>query len=264
MGWLRIAFKMAALLAVTGAAAFTSSSARILSFGRLRPSAWVGSRACAVWSKLACRILRVRRTVRGGPDGVPFVVAANHLTYLDIWVLGSIYPSIFVAKREISRWPVFGWVARNAGTLFVDRETARDVIRVGKEMADHLEASISLTVFPEGGTSLGDEIRPFMSSILEPAAHAGVPCFAASIHYETPGVHDPPSETICWSGGKPPFLNHLIGVMRLSRVEATVTFSNAPVRSSDRKELARRLWEDAQRDFVPIRRRPAQVSACAP
>lgn len=256
MNLLRVFLKMSALLLVTAGSALAAAAARALSRGRLRPSAWAGSRACAVWSKLACAILGIRRSVRGRPEGVPFLVAANHLTYLDIWVLGSLYPSIFVAKREISGWPIFGWVARNAGTLFVDRDAARDVVRVARLMSDHLAAGISLSVFPEGGTSHGETVRPFMSSILEPAARFGVPCYAASISYETPGVADPPTRTICWSGGKPPFFHHLLGVMKLPRVEATVIFSEAPVRSSDRKELARRLWEEAQQTFVPIRREP--------
>ncbi len=213
---------------------------------------------------MACRILGVRRNVRGRPEGASFLVAANHLTYLDIWVLGSLYPSVFVAKREIARWPVFGWVARAAGTLFVDRDAARDVVRVGKLMGDRLAAGVPLTVFPEGGTSRGDLVRPFVSSILEPAARIGAPCYSASIGYETPGVVDPPSRTICWSGGRPPFLRHLIGVMKLRRIEATVIFSAVPVRSSDRKELARRLWEETQRTFVPIRQGPFPAPGCAP
>lgn len=250
---IRIAWKLGALLLVTAASALTAATARLLSFGRLSWAARAGSRACGAWSSLACAILGIRRTTLGRPQDPPFVVAANHLTYLDIWVLGSLYPSIFVAKREISAWPVFGWVARNAGTLFVDRDTARDVIRVAALMREHLAAGISLTVFPEGGTSHGESVRPFMSSILEPAARATVPCYAASISYETPGVADPPTRTICWSGGKPPFFYHLLGVMQLGRIEATVTFSSVPIVCSDRKELARLLWEDSQRTFVPIR-----------
>ena len=255
---------MSALLAVTATSALVAASARALTLGRTERAAWWGSRACATWARLACAILRVQRIVRGGPQGEPFLVAANHLTYLDIWVLGSLYPSVFVAKREISGWPVFGWVARNSGTLFVDRESSRNLVEVGEVMARHLAAGVSLTVFPEGGTSRGDQIRPFTSSILEPAARVGVPCYAASITYETPGVVDPPSKTICWSGGKPPFLHHLVEVMKLRRIEAHVAFSPVPVRSADRKELARRLWEDASRTFVPIRQEALPAPECAP
>jgi len=260
----RLSLKMTSLLLVTVASALVAAAARMLCLGRVRPSAWTGSRACAAWSKMACRILGIRRNVRGRPEGASFLVAANHLTYLDIWVLGSLYPSVFVAKREIAGWPVFGWAAWAAGTLFVDRDAARDVVRVGQLMGDRLAVGVPLTVFPEGGTSRGDLVRPFTSSILEPAARIGAPCYAASIRYETPDVAEPPSRTICWSGGKPPFLRHLLGVMKLNRIEATVIFSAAPVRSSDRKELARRLWEETQQTFVPIRQEPLPAPGCAP
>jgi 1-acyl-sn-glycerol-3-phosphate acyltransferase len=249
----RTLLKLSALLLVTAAAAVAAWVTNAASFGRLGPAARAGSRLCSWWSRAACRILGLRRDVRGNPAGRPFLVAANHLTYLDIWVLGSLYPSIFVAKREISGWPVFGWVARTAGTLFVDRDVARDVIRAGRLMENHLRAGIPLTVFPEGGTSHGESVRPFLSSILEPAARLKVPCFAASISYETPGEPRPPSRTICWSGGKPPFFTHLIGVLRLRRIDVRVTFSERPVEDPDRKELARRLEDEVRRTFEPVR-----------
>jgi 1-acyl-sn-glycerol-3-phosphate acyltransferase len=146
-----------------------------------------------------CAILSVRRDVLGNvPSGGAFLVAANHLSYLDILVLGSLYPSLFLAKREIASWPLFGWVAKGAGTLFIDREQAKDVVRAGREMSERLELGLPLTIFPEGRSSRGVEILPFQPSLLEPAARAGVPCFAASISYETPGAKLPPSRTICW------------------------------------------------------------------
>lgn len=249
---MRIAVKLSALFVVTAVAALGAWVTTLLSFGRLRASATMGSRLCSWWSRAACRILSVRRVVRGKPSGEPFLVAANHLTYMDIWVLGSLYPSIFVAKREISGWPVFGWVARTAGTLFVDRDVARDVVRAGRIMQEHLLAGIPLTVFPEGGTSHGEAVRPFLSAILDPAAKLSTPCFAASISYHTPD-EPPPSVSVCWSGGKPPFFRHLLGVMALSRIEARVTFADEPIRAADRKELARRLEEQVRQTFEPVR-----------
>jgi 1-acyl-sn-glycerol-3-phosphate acyltransferase len=259
---IRIVLKLPALLLVTAGSALAAAAARALFLGRVPAAPRWGSRFCLIWSRLACAILGVRRVVRGRPAGEPFVVAANHLSYLDIWVLGSLYPSIFVAKREISGWPFFGWVARNSGTLFVDRESGRDVVRAGKAMAEHLDGGISLTVFPEGGTSPGDAVRPFLSSILEPAARLETPCFAASITYETPGATEPPTRTICWSGGKPPFFYHLLGVLRLRQIDAFVTFSPVPYRSADRKELARTLWEETSRTFIPVRHERLPAAEC--
>jgi len=253
--------KLTALLLVTVAASISAWITTAASFGRLGPAARAGSILCSWWSRWACRILGLRRIVHGMPAGAPFLVASNHLTYIDIWVLGSLYPSIFVAKREISRWPVFGWVARTAGTLFVDREVARDVVRAGRRMEDHLRAGIPLTVFPEGGTSHGEDVRPFLSSILEPAARLNVPCYAASLSYDTPGDAPPPSRSICWSGGNPPFFKHLLGVLALRRIEVRVTFSDEPIQSTDRKELARKLEDEVRRTFAPVRQDAAAAGS---
>ncbi len=73
------------------------------------------------WSWFACRVIGIRITIRGSmpPSGL---LVSNHLTYLDVLVLSSIRPCVFVAKREVVGWPFFGWLARAAGTIFVDRE----------------------------------------------------------------------------------------------------------------------------------------------
>ena len=144
-------------------------------------------------------------------------------------------------------------IARGAGTLFVDRDQPRDVVRVGSDMRSHLGAGIPLTLFPEGRSSRGIAVLPFLPSLLEPAARAGVPCYAASLSYETPGSADPPAETVCWHDSTVQFVPHILRMMRLARIEATVSFARNPFRSNDRKELAQRLWEDVHRGFVPMR-----------
>ena len=196
------------------------------------------------------------------PEGNPFVVAANHVSYVDILVLGSIYRSQFVAKQEIRSWPAFGWISRAAGTLFVNRDNPRDAVRVIRAIRGHLADGISITLFPEGGTSPGDEVRPFLPTLLEPAAGSGAPCYAASLTYETSDAGVTPGDTICWHDGSN-FVKHFLGIMALRKIEARVSFSERPVRSSDRKELAQKLWEDARDSFVPIRREPVS-RRCVP
>ena len=118
--------------------------------------------------------------MEGTPPRGLFLLASNHLSYLDIMVLGSLAPSLFVAKSEIRSWPLFGWISRGAGTLFVDRERPKDVVRVGGEMVERLEAGLSLTLFPEGKSTRGVDVQPFMPSLLEAAARTGVACHAVS------------------------------------------------------------------------------------
>jgi 1-acyl-sn-glycerol-3-phosphate acyltransferase len=248
--------RVVAVVAATMLAVSVPLAVRLVTFNARRPVARVGSVASWLWSRSLCRILGIEVIVTGRPEGDPFVVASNHVSYVDILVLGSIYRSQFVAKQEIRSWPVFGWVSRAAGTLFVNRSNPRDAVRVIRTIRGHLANGIPITLFPEGGTSPGDEIRPFLPTLLEPAAGSGVPCYAASLSYETPVDPVTPGEAVCWHDGSN-FVKHFLGIMALGAIEARVSFSKKPVRSSDRKELARKLWEDARDSFVPIRREAA-------
>lgn len=253
MRWLRIAYKLPAVLATTVFFAAIPALARLVAPGRRRAVARLGAWSCRSWSRAMCAILSVRRDVDGPiPHEGVFLVAANHVSYLDILVLGSLYPSHFLAKREIASWPFFGWIARGAGTLFVDRDQARDVVRAGREMSDRLELGLPLTIFPEGRSSRGVEILPFQPSLLEPAARAGVPCWAASISYETPGSLTAPSRTVCWHDSES-LLIHFPRLVGLNEVVARVRFARASVTSEDRKALAMALWENANATFTPVR-----------
>jgi 1-acyl-sn-glycerol-3-phosphate acyltransferase len=249
---IRILWRIPACIVVTAFFAALTPIARLA--GRDAAGvARLGARFAGRWGRVLCAILGVERRIEGVvPDGPAFLVASNHLSYLDILVLGSIYPSLFVAKREIATWPLFGWVARGAGTIFVDRERPKDVIRAGREMTATLVGGVPLTIFPEGRSSAGTTILPFLPSLLEPAAQAGVACHAASISYETPGSPEPPSDTVCWHDGSS-FPAHFVRLAGLGRIVARVRFASTPVRSADRKELARTLWESANRSFEPVR-----------
>jgi 1-acyl-sn-glycerol-3-phosphate acyltransferase len=241
----------ATLLATFGSVALPLLG-RLVLVGHPRAIARLGAWSTSLWGRTMCAILGVERDVRGAipKDGV-FLVAANHLSYLDILVLGSLYPSLFVAKDEIATWPVFGWVARAAGTLFIDRNDARDVVRAGREMSEHLALGVALTIFPEGRATSGAEVLPFLPSLLEPAAKAGVPCWAASLTYETPGSTFSPATTICWYD-RSSFPAHFVRLSGLKRIVARVHFAPAPVSSSSRKELAKALQERVSLHFEPI------------
>jgi len=251
--WLRMAYKLPAVAVTTAFFALLPALARLAAPGRPRAVGRIGASCCRLWSRALCAILGVRREVLGPvPGDGTFLVASNHVSYLDIVVLGSLYPSVFLAKREIASWPLFGWIARGAGTLFVDRELARDVVRAGREMSDRLALGLPLTIFPEGRSSRGVEILPYQPSLLEPAARAGIPCWAASISYETPGSTLAPSRTICWHDSES-LLTHFPRMAGLRRVVARVRFSDVPILSDDRKALAAGLWERSNASFAPVR-----------
>ncbi len=120
------------------------------------------------WCRFACRVLGIRVTTLGAMPRSGLLVC-NHLSYLDIIVLSSIRPCIFVAKRDVAGWPLFGWLAHAAGTIFVDRQrplaTAFAVNRIHAAIA----TGLPVVLFPEGTSSDGSTVLPFKSSLLESA-----------------------------------------------------------------------------------------------
>src|SRR5262249_40072572 len=101
------------------------------------------------WCRFACLVLGIRVRTRGSMPSSGLLVS-NHLSYLDIIVLSSIRPCVFVAKCDVARWPLFGWLARAAGTIFVDRDRRF----CGTKAIDLIRQAIAggslVVLFPEG------------------------------------------------------------------------------------------------------------------
>ena len=119
-----------------------------------------------VYHGLCRRIFGVRVVVTGTPsERHPTLFVSNHVSYLDITVLGSLIGGSFVAKAEVARWPLFGWLAKLQRTVFVDRQRA-STLNQNQEMRRRLTAGDSLVLFPEGTSSDGNRVLRFKSSLL--------------------------------------------------------------------------------------------------
>jgi len=113
----------------------------------------------------------------------PMLLAANHISWLDIVLMLASSPCHFVAKSEIARWPLLGRLTRAAGTLFIARDSARDALRVVHHMADELRAGAVLAVFPEGTTSDGLRLLPFHANLFQAAISADAPVQAVALQF---------------------------------------------------------------------------------
>lgn len=201
--------------------------------------------ARAHWLKIICgRVLRVLgvRVIASGSAEAGVLIVPNHLGYLDILVMASLTPLVFVAKKEVRSWPVFGWFAARAGTQFIDRGRRGDVVRVGEELTPLIESGLSVVVFLEGTSSDGRGVLPFKASLLEPAVRQGWRVMPAGISYGVPSGRSAELE-IAWWGDMtlPP---HLVNLFTLQWVEARVRWGTAQAASGDRKELATTLREE--------------------
>jgi 1-acyl-sn-glycerol-3-phosphate acyltransferase len=208
--------------------------------GGLRPRAWAAVHDGSVrgWARGVARILGMRVTVEGAPPQPPFLLVANHLSYVDIILLWTRVPGDFLAKQEISSWPILGHLTRSAGTLFIDRTRAADLPRVIAELAAVLARRRGAIVFPEGKSTDGATVLPFRPSIFEVALGAACPVRCAAISYTTPPGAAPARLAVCW-WGEVSFLDHLYRLLLLPRFEARLTFVDQEAQGADRKELAR-------------------------
>lgn len=214
-----------------------------------------GARVQAWWARCMVLGLGIDLAVEGRvPEGT-FLVVANHLSYVDIPVLGALFRGRFVAKSEMAGWPVLGQLARVAGTIFVVRARRKDVVRVDREIARTLAADVSVMLFPEGGASRGIRVERLHSSLLESAARARIPCLAVAIHYETPQEPWAPAGSVCWWGGMT-FWRHLWTLIGLQGVQARARVAPRPIVVEDRKLLAEGLRRELLARFVPIRQEP--------
>jgi 1-acyl-sn-glycerol-3-phosphate acyltransferase len=117
------------------------------------------------YHRRCCRILGLRVRRIGAPIGNrPVLFAANHVSYTDITILGSLIPGSFVAKAEVARWPFFGWLAKLQRTVFVDRRV-RSTAAQRDAMSQRLAAGEALILFPEGTSSDGNHVLPFKSAL---------------------------------------------------------------------------------------------------
>ncbi len=111
------------------------------------------------------------------------LLVANHVSWLDIYLLNAVRPVRFVSKIEVLSWPVVGWLAKKTGTLFIDRSKRHDIARVNHEMSSVLSSGGCVAVFPEGTTSDGSILRPFHASLLQPAVHSQSQVWPVAIRY---------------------------------------------------------------------------------
>jgi 1-acyl-sn-glycerol-3-phosphate acyltransferase len=200
----------------------------------LRPGA-LDERFTRGWCRVACGILRLRVRRFGTPVSGPALYAANHVSWLEVLALGSTTPLVFVAKDDVSRWPLIGALASAGGTLFLRRGSARAAARAAQDAALLLAQGRSVAFFPEGTSTSGEEVLAFKASLFEAAARTGCDVQPVSVSYPRAAGRANVAPFI----GDDEFLPHLLRV--LAEPEIVVELRFAPALSGHargRDELA--------------------------
>lgn len=203
------------------------------------------------WGRGLAGAVGMRVTVRGEPPAGAFFLVANHLSYMDIILLGAHVDGAFVAKADLRGWPIAGLIISAADTIFIDRSRRRDLVRVMERIEDALGRGLGVVVFAEGTTSPGQRILPLKASILELAVRAERPVHHATISYRLSGTGLTAGETICWWGDAA-FLPHFWRLARLPGFEARLNFGHGAIAAGDRKHLASSLHAAMSADFEPV------------
>ena len=164
------------------------------------------------------------------------LIACNHLGYVDILVIGSLCPAIFVAKSDVQDWPVFGWLASRAGTIFVSRQEPTKVAAQLREMESPLSEGYPVVLFPEGTSSDGSTVLPFRSSLFESALRTGCPITPAAIGYEL-SDGDVGREIAYW--GDLTLISHLINLLSKKSFRARLALGPTRDLLTDRKSEAK-------------------------
>ncbi|HGL9976284.1 TPA: 1-acyl-sn-glycerol-3-phosphate acyltransferase [Neisseria gonorrhoeae] len=125
--------------------------------------------------------LEVGRPAPEHPNGV--LVAANHVSWLDIFAMSAVYPSSFIAKQEIKSWPVLGKMGQNAGTVFINRNSRRDIEPINRAVCETLQRGQNVSFFPEARTSSGLGLLPFKAALFQSAIDAGAKVLAVALRY---------------------------------------------------------------------------------
>jgi len=157
------------------------------------------NRIIGAWSRGVLRVCGARLAVAGAapaPDlaatGIATgtngrVVVANHISWIDVFALDGAIPCRFVAKSEIGRWPLLGWLVSLAGTLYIERGRRHAVAAINRTLREHLQRGETLALFPEGTTTNGSTVLPFHANLLAPAMDVSAPVWPVALRYTERG-----------------------------------------------------------------------------
>ena len=134
------------------------------------------------WSAHLVRILGVELRWSGVASRIGLIVA-NHISFLDIYIINAIMPASFVSKDDVRKWPLIGWLAANTGTIFMARGSRSAAQRTRETCAERLRQGQRVALFPEGTTSTGDTVLPFHSALLQAAIDTGADVIPLAIRY---------------------------------------------------------------------------------
>lgn len=194
------------------------------------------------WCKKLLSIFDIRVEVSGLNDHLrsqkKYLIVANHISWMDIIVIQSIKPSIFVAKSDVASWPLFGWVAQMTGTIFIKRDKVSDIKKALKKIKRRL-VKRSVCIFPEGTSTNGRYVLPFKSNLFQSSIDTNKSILPLCLRYEQNNIY---SDKVAFVDDMS-LVDSIIRIKQERDIKAVVEILQ-PIRPRfNRKELASYTYE---------------------
>jgi 1-acyl-sn-glycerol-3-phosphate acyltransferase len=227
---------------------------------------WIGmprrARRIGHWSRQLVAICGVKvdlRMLQGLEPAERALIVANHVSWLDIFVINTVQPCRFVAKSDIRNWPLIGWLCDKAGTIFIARGRVRDVRRIFEHLVEALHDGEHVAFFPEGSVASPGVLLPFHANLFEAAIDARVPVQPYALQYvDTKGRLHPAADF----SGSIGFLKSAMMIAGARGMTAQLTLLPAiSTEGAHRRELANVARSAIAEILLPDSRRPAAANA---
>lgn len=236
----------------------------------------LAARIPMLWQRVAARFVGLDVRIDGTPAADrPLMIVANHVSWLDIVTLGSVLPVSFIAKNEVSTWPVVKWLARLQRSVFIDRTRRTAAITSNSAIAARLAEGDAIVLFAEGTTGDGISVLPFRSALLGAAKEAAgadreITVQPVAIVYTA--LQGIPigrlrMSDVAWHGDMD-LVPHLVGLIDVGSIDAVVAFGT-PIAFGpgvDRKVVTAQAEAEVRRMVRTIRasRGPKRVTTASP
>ena len=209
------------------------------------------------YHKICLRIFGIKIKTFGKVSiNFPILLISNHASYLDIIILGSLFKTSFIAKKEISKWPLLGILAKLQNTIFIDRRVS-SLKNQENKIIKHLNEKKNLVIFPEGTSSDGNRVLPFKSSlfnIFEKNLNSKILVQTITIVYKK--INGIPMnrierKNITWHSNMD-LIPNIFNVLKKLSIEVEVIFNDEflPSKEYDRKKLALHCWEKINYNLI--------------
>jgi 1-acyl-sn-glycerol-3-phosphate acyltransferase len=202
----------------------------------------------ARWSRQLVEILGVRLCASAEPASYGLVVA-NHVSWLDIYVINAAVPTAFISKADVRGWPLIGWLSAHNETIFMERDSRRAAMRAKDRVTGELLKGSCVTLFPEGTTSDGSAVAPFHTALFQSAIDAETDIVPVAIHY-TDRRGEP--STVPVYVGDTSLWQSLKAVVSADKLTANLIFlPKISATSADRQQLADQAHRQISRTLAP-------------